>query len=284
VISSSPALSRRTPAERLRADGGWSGFLDVGGQRLAVDARGQRPSLLLVNGVGGSRPLWEPLRRALPTVGTVAYDAPGCGRSAPATGPLSVPAQAALAAGVVRQLGLAEVDVLGFSFGGMIAQQLALDEPGMVRRLVLVGTGPGVGSLPGSPLAHALLAWPQLLSSPETVESLWPLLFGGGGSPEDQRRHRAAHWAQPVDPFSYLSQLQAGMGWSSLPWLTRIRQHTLVLAGDQDPLTPLINTVTMATLIRRAQLKIVPGGGHLMVVDRPGETATHLERFLSGTR
>jgi len=217
-------------------------------------------------------------------VGTVAYDAPGCGRSAPATGPLTVPAQAALAAGVVRQLGLADVDVLGFSFGGMVAQQLALDEPGLVRRLVLVGTGPGAGSLPGSPLAHALLAWPQLLSSPESVAALWPVLFGGAGSADDRLRHRDAHWAEPVDPLSYLSQLQAGMGWSSLPWLTRIQQRTLVLAGDQDPLTPLVNSVTMATLIPRAQLRIVAGGGHLMVVDRPRETGSHLERFLSGTR
>lgn len=282
MSSSSLARSDRTPAERLHADGGWSGVLDVGGQRLAVDARGRRPSLLLINGVGGSRPLWEPLRGALRSLGTVAYDAPGCGRSAPATGPLTVPGQAALAAGVIRQLGLADVDVLGFSFGGMIAQQLAVDEPGLVRRLILVGTGPGVGSVPGNPLAHALLAWPQLLSSPESVAAVWPFLFGGAETQEKQRGIRTAHWMQPADPLSYVSQLQAGMGWSSLPWLAQIRQRTLVLAGDQDPLTPLANTMTMATLIPRAQLRIVPGGGHLMVFDRAGETASHLKRFLSG--
>ena len=277
-----PGRSRRTPVEPLSTDDDWSGFLDVGGQRLAVDVRGPEPSLLLINGIGGSRPLWEPLRRALPEVGTVSYDAPGCGRSEPARFPLTVTAQAALAAGVLRQLGLDEVDVLGFSFGGMVAQQLAHDEPDLVRRLVLVGTGPGLGSTPGSPAAHALIAWPQLFSSPETLAAVWPFVFGGDR--DAQRDQRAAHWVQPADPFSYLSQLQAGMGWSSLAWVAGLRQRTLVLTGDQDPLTPLTNSLAMATLIPRAQLKVVPRGGHLMVVDRAEETAGQVRRFLAGPR
>ena len=272
-----PVRSRRTSVGPAPD---WSGFLDVGGHRLAVDVRGREPSLLLVNGIGGSRPLWEPLRRALPGVGTVSYDAPGCGRSAPARHPLTVAAQAALAAGVLRQLGLDGVDVLGFSFGGMVAQQLARDEPGLVRRLVLVATGPGLGATPGSPVAHAVIAWPQLYSSPETVAAVWPFVFGGDR--QVQRDQRAAHWVQPVDPLSYLSQLQAGMGWSSLPWITGLRQRTLVLAGDQDPLTPFANSVAMVALIPQAQLRVVPGGGHLMVVDRAEETAGHVQRFLAG--
>ena len=100
----------------------WSGVLDVGEHRLAVDLRGDPPSLLLLNGVGRGHGLWGPLRRALPAdLRTVAFDAPGCGASPPASRPLSVPHQARLAAGVARALGLERLDVLGFSFGGMVA-------------------------------------------------------------------------------------------------------------------------------------------------------------------
>ncbi len=56
----------------------WSGLLEVGGHRVAVDVRGDQPSLLLINGVGGGHRIWEPLRAALPPgLGTLAFDAPG---------------------------------------------------------------------------------------------------------------------------------------------------------------------------------------------------------------
>ena len=260
----------------------WTGVLDVDGHELAVDVRGDAPSLLLLNGVGGSRGLWEPLRAALPAgLGTVAFDAPGCGASRPAHRPLSVADQAALAAGVARELGLDRLDVLGFSFGGMVAQQLAFDEPGLVRRLVLVSSGFGVGSWPGSALALTLLALPHLLFSPATEVAVAPWVFGGRAVTRASRSaRRRALAGSPVHLPSYAGQLVAGAAWSSLPWLASLRQRTLLLAGDGDPLVPVGNATVMAALIRRAQLHRVAGGGHLVLVDQADEVADAVAAFL----
>jgi pimeloyl-ACP methyl ester carboxylesterase len=64
-----------------------------------------------------------------------------------------------------------------------------------------------------------------------------------------------------------------------VPWLCRIRQPTLVLAGDDDPIVPLINGRILARLIPNAQLQVIPGGGHLFVREDPAAVATRVSRF-----
>ncbi len=258
-------------------------MVDAGGHRIAVDVRGEDPSLLLVNGVGGGRALWGPLRAALPRdLGTIAYDAPGCGDSDAARGPLSVRDQARVAADVVRALGVRRVDVLGFSFGGMVAQQLAHDAPDRVRRLVLVATACGVGSVPGSPLAYALLASPQLLRSQASVLQVSPYIFGGSvGRRRDAVRRHVELFRHRVDTASYLGQLHAGMVWTSLPWLAQVRQPTLVVAGDDDPLVPVGNVTLLTKLLPHAQAHLVRGGGHLMLIDSVDEVAPVIHGFLA---
>jgi pimeloyl-ACP methyl ester carboxylesterase len=79
----------------------------------------------------------------------------------------------------------------------------------------------------------------------------------------------------------YLAQLYAIAGWTSLPWLSRLRQPTLVIAGDDDPIVPLVNGRLLNRLIPDARLHIVDGGGHLFLLERPAEMADLVTRFLS---
>ena len=79
----------------------------------------------------------------------------------------------------------------------------------------------------------------------------------------------------------YLAQLYAIAGWTSLPWLSRLRQPTLVIAGDDDPIVPLVNGRLLNRLIPDARLHVVDGGGHLFLLERPAEMADLVTRFLS---
>ena len=79
---------------------------------------------------------------------------------------------------------------------------------------------------------------------------------------------------------SYLAQLYTVAGWSSLPWLHTLRQPTLVLAGDDDPIVPLINARILAWRIPDASLHVVRGGGHLFVLERPAAVAEVVTAFL----
>ena len=94
--------------------------------------------------------MWTPLLAALTDVRVIAFDAPGTGRSALPAIPVTMEGLAGLAEGVLDRLGYGEVDVLGYSFGGPVAQRLARRAPERVRRLVLAATTPGWGGVPGS--------------------------------------------------------------------------------------------------------------------------------------
>jgi pimeloyl-ACP methyl ester carboxylesterase len=83
-----------------------------------------------------------------------------------------------------------------------------------------------------------------------------------------------------------LGQLYAISGWTSMPWLHRLPQPTLVLSGDDDPIVPLINGRILAWCIPEARLHVIAGGGHLFLLERPAESATLVAGFLgadSGT-
>ena len=80
----------------------------------------------------------------------------------------------------------------------------------------------------------------------------------------------------------YLGQLYAIAGWTSLPWLHGLRQPTLVLAGDDDPIVPSTNGRILARCIPGARLHVVRGGGHLFLLERPSEMATLVADFVVG--
>src|ERR1700761_3863670 len=141
-------LGRRRNAggpERMR-------MLAIGGRTLRVSGReGNRgwPPLLLCNGIGVSLELPQPFVDALdPRRPVIRFDMPGIGGSPAPVVPYHLFALPSLLAGLLDQLGYAQADVLGISWGGGLAQQFALSRPDRVRRLVLVATAPGALMVP----------------------------------------------------------------------------------------------------------------------------------------
>jgi poly(3-hydroxyalkanoate) depolymerase len=261
-------------------------FARVDGHLLRVSMRGEGCPLLLVMGLGGNIEMWRPLEDALVQHGiqTIAYDAPGTGESPPRLVPLRVPRLAHQAAHLLDVLGIPEADVLGVSFGGAVAQQLALDNPQRVRRLVLASTSVGLGGVPGHPLALALLATPLRYYSPSFFRRTARLLYGpldADGDGDLLQAQVNARRARPPTMWGYVSQLTAAAGWTSLSWLHRIRARVLVLSGDADPIVPPVNALILAARLPHAELEIVRGAGHLLLMQRAPTVATRIAEFLA---
>jgi poly(3-hydroxyalkanoate) depolymerase len=180
-------------------------------------------------------------------------------------------------------LGYERVDVLGVSLGGVIAQQLAHQAPHRVRRLVLAATGPGLGGVPGSPHVLLPLATPRRYFQPDYYRRIAGRIYGGAArrDPDALLHGSVARFIQRPSLRGYLGQIYAISGWTSMPWLWRLRQRTLVLAGDDDPIVPLVNGRILAWCIPRAQLHIVCGGGHLFLLENPAEIAALVAGFLT---
>ena len=260
-------------------------FVRAGALRLRISRQGQGPPLLLLGGLGNSLGVWDNLVGELPDLDTIAVDAPGAGSSSIPVLPLSMAELADVYAGLVRSLDLEKVSVLGLSFGGAVAQQLAYQSPGMVERLVLCGTGPGVGGFPGAPAALQELASPARYYSATRSQRVTPLIYGGRFAREPERfsRELQQRLASPPSVYGYYCQLAALVGWSSLPWLARIEAPTLVLAGDADPVFPIENATILGQAIPDARVEVLHGGGHLFVMDSAGDIAPSIEAFIGTT-
>ncbi len=257
-------------------------FLRLNGYDIRVAVRagdGQRPPLLLFNGLGASLETFAPFVEALdPATTVIRFDVPGVGLSAPPRRPYRLWALAWLTAQLLDALNEPTVDVLGLSWGGLAAQQFALQHRARCGRLILASTCPGM-VIPGELRALFSMGDSKRHGDPEYLASIAGEIYGG-----ELRRHPGlatvlAVGRQP-DPTGYRYQQLAAAGWLSVPMLPLLCQPTLILAGDDDPLIPLANAYLMHSLIPRAKLHIFPDG-HLGLLTRAAELAPVVEAFLS---
>ncbi|MGY3496372.1 poly(3-hydroxyalkanoate) depolymerase [Bradyrhizobium sp. USDA 4502] len=255
----------------------------IDGQLLQVAIRhggGSGPPLLLFNGIGANWELARPFLEALTNTTAVIFDVPGVGGSPRPAWPYRPSTLARLAADLVAELGHAEIDVAGVSWGGGIAQQFAHQFPKRCRRLVLAATAPGFTMVPASPSVLWKMATPRRYTDKDYMNRIAADIYGGAfrGDPTLIGRHaNAMHGARNM---GYFYQLLAMTGWTSLPWLWSLPQPTLILMGRDDPLVPPINGHIMASLIPNAELLLIDDG-HMFMVTRPVETARLVEAFLA---
>jgi len=257
--------------------------VEVGRQPLEVAIKrgpGDRPPLLLFNGIGANWELARPLLEALHSTEAIVFDVPGVGGSPLPSLPYRPSTIARLAARLVAQLGYRQVDVAGVSWGGAIAQEFAYRNPDVCRRLVLAATAPGSIMVPGSLSVIRKLATPRRYFDKSFMHSIAPQIYGGAFRNDPELIDKHAQAMSGANGLGYLYQLLAMVGWTSLPWLWSLKQPTLVLMGKDDPIVPIINGRLMAHLIPNARLELIDDG-HLFMVTRPAETAEIIERFLA---
>lgn len=252
--------------------------------RVATQQGNQGLPLLLFNGIGANLELCFPFMEAMPEREMVIFDVPGVGRSQMSWRPRRFSGLARLARKLLDRLGYQQVDVLGVSWGGALAQQFARQYPDRCRRLVLAATSPGAIMIPGKPSALSKMITPRRYLSPNYMQKAAGDIYGG-----EARRDPAlmsAHTSRIIAPqfLGYLYQLFAGLGWTSIHWLHRIRQPTLVMAGAEDPLVPPLNAKIISLLMPHNRLFIVPGGGHLFMLYSLGQVVPVVREFLDSER
>jgi poly(3-hydroxyalkanoate) depolymerase len=258
-------------------------MMSVGGQELMVAVKRGRESrtpLLLFNGIGANWQLARPFLEAL-TETAIIFDMPGIGGSPLPKRPYRPSGMARLGARLVSDLGYDKVDIAGVSWGGGIAQQFAYQYPQLCRRLVLCATSPGAIMVPGNPQAILRMATPRRYLDKNYMRKIAPDLYGGAFRKDPSMIGRHAEAMFGPRGMGYVYQLLAMVGWTSLPWLSAVRQPTLILMGRDDPLVPVANGHILARLIPNSRLEVIDDG-HLFIVAQPVETARRIEPFLDG--
>ena len=188
----------------------------------------------------------------------------------------------------IEALGLKQVDLLGFSLGGFIAQQITIDRPDLVRRLVLAGTGPEGGqNMQEYPPEITALA----INEVPVMEDFQVLFFSPSKAGQNagkafwERRHlRTAQTEPPSTPQVMAAQAKAiglwGIPAKSYPQLNEIKQPVLITNGSNDVMVPTINSYITYVNIPNSKLILYPDSGHGFLFQYPEEFVADVNAFL----
>lgn len=276
------ALARRGPrSRRVRTL-----VHRAGTRRLFVHiSPGTDPSrvpLLVLSGIGAPAQLMQNfIDRLDPAVEVISIDPPGVGRSPGTVRPYRLPELAWAINRTLRDLGYDRVDVLGISWGGALAQQLALHAVRRCRRVVLVSTGPAYSPPPLSPATLRRLTRRGSYRRKSVLGTVAGEMYGGRARTEPATAdHIASVQLLSSRPMGTALQFMAGLGWTSAWFLPLLPQPTLVLSGTDDPVVHPVQGRILATLARRGELHLYRGG-HVDLLINPRDLIGEIEAFLA---
>lgn len=268
-------------------------FVEIDGDRFAYRRWGntttEQPPLFFLQHFRGGMDHWDPLITDALAAGreVILFNGRGVASSS-GTPRTRIEHMADDAAAVIRALGLQTVDVLGFSLGGFQAQDLTLRHPALVRKLMLLGTGPRGGNPDSDP--GVLDAAPRPIP---TVEDFLFLFFGRSDAARQaglafwERRHQRIEQDPASSPAVIQAQIEANMYYLAkldlkepFKHLREIKQSTFILNGSNDVMIPTINSWYMAQNIPNAQLFIYPDAGHAAQYQYPERFLKHAIQFL----
>ena len=222
--------------------------------------------VFLISGLGGTAAFWAPVQQGLAASNfLVSYDQPGCGARPHKSCEVSISGLARDAAEVIRSVfGNRCVTVIGHSTGGAIAQQIAVTEPDLVKRLVLSGTW-----LVADEYMQALFRYRQALLSraPDLAVGLTEIL---SQEPADFKCERLS--PQPlagIEIENNLNRIDALLAFDGTASVAQVLVKTLVLGARNDRVVPVALQKALHSELPNSEINIFPDGGHFFPKHRP---------------
>jgi pimeloyl-ACP methyl ester carboxylesterase len=250
-------------------------FIPVAGANIAYRVLGNKSGtpLVMVSALGNSMDDWDPAvtNGLAQQYKVIIFDLPGVGSSSGTT-PNNIPGMAESTESFIHALGYGKVNLMGFSMGSFIAQQIALTNPSIVNKIILTGTGPkgaeGLSNLPNILSTTVGLTPEQIylvssFNSSETSQNAGKLSY-------QRIQKRTENRDAPVNQESAYAGLTAVLGFAqpdpdALNELKTIKNPVLIVQGENDFLVHVQNAINMSNSIPGAQLIVYPDAGHAAI-------------------
>jgi pimeloyl-ACP methyl ester carboxylesterase len=247
-------------------------FISAGKTNFAYRVLGNKTGtpVVMISALGNSMDDWDPAitNGLAQRYKVIIFDIQGVGSSSGTT-PDNIPDMANGVVSFINALGYTKVNILGFSMGSFISQQIALINPALVNKIILTGTGPkgaeGLSNLPNILATAAGLSPEEVFLKSFFASS--PKSQNSGKLSYERIQKRSVNRDAPVSQESATAGLKAVLGWAqpypdAVKELQNITKPVLIAQGENDLLVPVINAKNMAKSIPGAQLIIYPDAGH----------------------
>lgn len=265
-------------------------YAEVNRLRLfyCLDGEDDAPPVLFISGLGSDSRSWALIVKHLQSdYRCISFDNRDSGRSDRASTFYTISDMASDARGLLQALGIKQADIVGFSMGGAIAQELAISHPEVVRRLVLIAT-----YCSGDPRGTAIFEGFKLLRQRLSAEEYYRVLFPWTYTHQEYAIpglievaiQQAVNNPYPQEQDAYERQVAATTTFFSEERLGSITQPTLLIFGDEDLFTPLRFARDLQRGIRGSRLVTLAGAGHGLRSTRSREVAFLIRAFLEDDR
>ncbi|MEX6689881.1 alpha/beta hydrolase [Danxiaibacter flavus] len=273
-----------------RNESGNTKTVNVNNANIAYRIYGDKEGIpiVLLSPLGSSMDDWDPavingLTRNSPVV---VFDEKGVGSSSGKT-PATIAEMATDAIAFIKTLGYPKVNLLGFSMGGFVAQQIVETEPQWVNKLILVGTGPQ-GSEGLSEVGNKISSIANLPPEEQFLQSLFtPTEQSRQSGKESFARISAKKEGRdlPLSQEAFVAELTAVLGWAqpdsaAFARSTGVTTHTLIVAGKNDLLVPIVNPFKLYQAMPNSRLLLLPDAGHGVMFQYPDLFVQEAENFL----
>jgi len=247
-------------------------FITAGGTKFAYRILGNKPGipLVMLSPLGSTMDDWDPAitNGLAQKYKVIIFDIQGAGTSGGTT-PDNIPDMAKGVVSFINALGYSKVNLLGFSMGSFISQQIVLTQPGLVNKIILTGTGPkgseGLSNLPNILASAAGLTPEQVFLASFFASS--PTSQSAGKSAYQRVQERQVNRDAPLNNESFTNEVKSVLGWAqpypaALTELQSVTQPVLIVQGEKDILVPVVNAINMSHSLPNAQLIVYPDAAH----------------------
>ena len=258
-------------------------FVENQGAKIYWDERSMGEPVLLIMGLGYPSDMWWRTRPVLDSrYRTIVLDNRGSGRSDVPPGPYPIAQMASDALAVLDAAGVKSAHVFGISMGGMIAQELALQNPQRVRSLILGCTAAGgPTAVRAEPEVGQLLMNRGSMTPEEAATAAIPYIYDPGTPRDRIDEDLAVRRPWLPRPEGYVAQLQGILAWEAYSRLPQLKVATLVIHGETDRLVPSGNGELIAARIPGAKLVKLPHASHIFPTDQTAACHQAILGFLA---
>ena len=257
----------------------------IGSLNIYYEIIGKGPPLAMIRGVGSNVDHWyEQVSALSQKFQLLIFDNRGIARSSDPGGPFTIRDMATDTIALMEAVGIEKAHVLGYSMGGMIAQEMALNHPQRIGGLVLVATDCGISRrIKARPEASRLFSEMVRLGTKEARLAAERCLFAGQtfeNNPAVIRRYAEVSQRFPAAQAMLARQWAAVKQHDASQRLRLISSPTLAITGSEDVLIPPQNSALLAELIPGAHSASIDGGGHLFLIEQPRQFNEAVNGFL----